>query len=72
MSGIVLTKAQMTNLRDAVKSYERWLKADEKHRQEGDELLKKVKTCAASSGNNWQQVVNDVNGLFANAFREQE
>jgi uncharacterized protein HemX len=69
-SGVVLTKNQLDALKEAVKNYEKWLRTNEAHVKQGDELLKKVKTCSASSGNNWSLVKVDVDSIYAHAFRE--
>jgi cytochrome c2 len=70
MSAVELSKAQMTNLREAVKRYESWLKRHEASQKEGQELFKKVQTCVSSQAGNWGLLSAEVDQVFARAFKE--
>lgn len=60
----------MENLKLAVAKYESWLKKNDEAVKIGQDLLNKVKTCSGSTGSNWSLVLNDVDRLFAQAYRE--
>jgi hypothetical protein len=66
-----MTKAQIENLKTEVAKYEKWLKHHEEDVKIGHNQLQKVKTCAGSSGQNWANVLNDVDKIFAQAYREE-
>lgn len=67
-----LSKQQLDTLKIAVSNYERWVKKEIEFKQQGQELLNKVKTCSGSTGANWSLVQLDVDAIYAQAFRELE